>query len=297
MRLPRAGDGGRERQRVIKGGRSALVTRTAADTAHGVCYTFQSSGRWGPAAAPTASDAARGHAHGTTRFRHGAVGGGALPPPQHAHNLLLNFKYPIETPIELCRRCAATTPTRTPSQRRWPNSCWSARTAAWPSCTARQSPGSSWWWCGRPSSRRRRTRKNATRADPTSRGSTASWRLPRAGTTAMKKSRIVTEGISGGGSLTGAVTRRLPISLDTMVPRTGNYTYDVGFWDLSIVQGPFSVAPCRTLALRFATLLHRCRYLHALHCERELRLNVVPVDDVARAVVACAFQVRGGYIG
>ena len=38
-----------------------------------------------------------------------------------------------------------------------------------------------------------------------------------------------------------------------MVPRTGGYAYDVGVWDLSIVQGPVSVAPCQTLALRFAT--------------------------------------------
>jgi hypothetical protein len=42
------------------------------------------------------------------------------------------------------------------------------------------------------------------------------------------------------------VTRRPPISLYMMVPRTGGYTYDVGVWDLSIVQGPFSVAPCQT---------------------------------------------------
>jgi hypothetical protein len=45
-----------------------------------------------------------------------------------------------------------------------------------------------------------------------------------------------------------AVTRRPPVSLDTMVPRTGGYTYDVGVWDWSIVHGPFSVAPCQTLA-------------------------------------------------
>jgi hypothetical protein len=32
-----------------------------------------------------------------------------------------------------------------------------------------------------------------------------------------------------------------------MVPRTEGYTYDVGVWDLTIVQGPFSVAPCPTL--------------------------------------------------
>jgi hypothetical protein len=50
--------------------------------------------------------------------------------------------------------------------------------------------------------------------------------------------------------------RRPPISLHTIVARTGGYAYDVGGWDLSIVQGPFSVAPCQTLetlALRFAT--------------------------------------------
>jgi hypothetical protein len=45
-----------------------------------------------------------------------------------------------------------------------------------------------------------------------------------------------------------AVSRRPPISLYTMVPRTEGYAYDVGVWDLSIVQGPFSVAPCQTLA-------------------------------------------------
>ena len=42
-------------------------------------------------------------------------------------------------------------------------------------------------------------------------------------------------GISGGRSLTGAVTRRAPILLDTMVPRTGGYAYDVGVWDLSVI--------------------------------------------------------------
>jgi hypothetical protein len=51
----------------------------------------------------------------------------------------------------------------------------------------------------------------------------------------------------------GAVSRRPPISLYTMVVRTGSYTYDASVWDVSIVQGPFSVAPCQTLTLRFAT--------------------------------------------
>jgi hypothetical protein len=38
-----------------------------------------------------------------------------------------------------------------------------------------------------------------------------------------------------------------------MVARTKGYTYGASGWDLSIVQGPFSVAPCQTLTLRFAT--------------------------------------------
>ena len=59
--------------------------------------------------------------------------------------------------------------------------------------------------------------------------------------------------VSGGGSLTGPSRDARRISLYTMVALTGGYAYTVGVWDLSIVQGPFSVAPCQTLALRFAT--------------------------------------------
>ena len=40
-------------------------------------------------------------------------------------------------------------------------------------------------------------------------------------------------------------------SLYSMVARTRSYAYDVGLWDSSIIEGPFSVAPC--LGLRFAT--------------------------------------------
>jgi hypothetical protein len=70
----------------------------------------------------------------------------------------------------------------------------------------------------------------------------------------MQKLRIVTIGISGGRSIAHAAdTRFPPISLYAMVPRTVGYAYDVGVWDLSIVEGPFSVAPCQTLEPRFAT--------------------------------------------
>jgi hypothetical protein len=47
-----------------------------------------------------------------------------------------------------------------------------------------------------------------------------------------------------------AVSRRPPISLSTIVARTHMYTYAAKVWDLSLVQGPFSVAPCHTLTLR-----------------------------------------------
>ena len=52
-----------------------------------------------------------------------------------------------------------------------------------------------------------------------------------------------------------AVTRRPPISLYTMVPRTGCYTYDVGVWDWSIVQGPF---PCRAVPSPDVTIRNFC---------------------------------------
>jgi hypothetical protein len=71
------------------------------------------------------------------------------------------------------------------------------------------------------------------------------------------------------GDRSRAVSRRPPIPLYTMVPRTGGYTYAVGVWDLSIIQGPFSVAPCQTLTLRFATCSSRCvRAGFVQTCER-----------------------------
>jgi hypothetical protein len=49
------------------------------------------------------------------------------------------------------------------------------------------------------------------------------------------------------GALTLNITCSDPISLDTIVARTESYTYAAKVWDLSIVQGPFSVAPYQTL--------------------------------------------------
>ena len=42
-----------------------------------------------------------------------------------------------------------------------------------------------------------------------------------------------------------------PIPLYKTVARTRMYTYAAKVWELSIVQGAFSIAPCQTLALRF----------------------------------------------
>ena len=55
-----------------------------------------------------------------------------------------------------------------------------------------------------------------------------------------------------------AVSRRPPISLYGIVARTHMCTYAANVWDVSIVQGPFSVAPCRTLRLRFAFSASLC---------------------------------------
>jgi hypothetical protein len=75
----------------------------------------------------------------------------------------------------------------------------------------------------------------------------AQLHCPQTVTAMEKKLRIEREGFRVGEELTGAVTRRPPISLDTMAPCAGGYTHDVGVWALSIVQGPFSVATCQTL--------------------------------------------------
>ena len=61
----------------------------------------------------------------------------------------------------------------------------------------------------------------------------------------MQKLRIVTVRDFGWEIAHAAVTRRPPISDYTMVPRTGSYTYDIGVWELSIVQRPFSIALCQ----------------------------------------------------
>jgi hypothetical protein len=63
-----------------------------------------------------------------------------------------------------------------------------------------------------------------------------------------------------------AVSRRPPIPLFTIVARTNMHTYTAKVWDLSLVQGPFSVAPCQTLTLRFAACSSPYEMAHQLTC-------------------------------
>jgi hypothetical protein len=72
----------------------------------------------------------------------------------------------------------------------------------------------------------------------------------------MQKWRIVTLGFRVGGRSRGRYATPAEFTLHD---GTGGYTYDDGVWDLSIVQGPFSVAPCQTLKSRFATFSSRHR--------------------------------------
>jgi hypothetical protein len=58
----------------------------------------------------------------------------------------------------------------------------------------------------------------------------------------------------------GAVTRRPPIALYSMVPRTGCYACDVAVWDLSIVEGPISCRPRAKPSVTIRDFPVRCRY-------------------------------------
>jgi hypothetical protein len=62
--------------------------------------------------------------------------------------------------------------------------------------------------------------------------------------TAMQQSRIVTGRDSGWGIAHGAVSRSPPISSTRWYPVPEATRTALGVWDLSLVQGPFSAAPC-----------------------------------------------------
>jgi hypothetical protein len=56
-----------------------------------------------------------------------------------------------------------------------------------------------------------------------------------------------------GDELARPCSPRPPYPFNMMVARTEGYTYAVKVWALSLVQGSFSVAPCQTLVVRFAS--------------------------------------------
>jgi hypothetical protein len=64
------------------------------------------------------------------------------------------------------------------------------------------------------------------------------------------------------------------------VPRTGDDTKNAGF---GVVQGPFFVAPCQTLAIRFATFASLCACALA---------GVGPAEILCSRLGACKGGVR-----
>jgi hypothetical protein len=91
----------------------------------------------------------------------------------------------------------------------------------------------------------------ATRGARSPRGGFGCW---RGWCTATKQLRIAHGRDFGWEIAHAAASRRPPISLDSIVARIEGYTYDTKVWDSSLVQGPLSVAPCRTPIVRFATV-------------------------------------------
>jgi hypothetical protein len=82
----------------------------------------------------------------------------------------------------------------------------------------------------------------------------------------------------------GGWSRRPPVSLLTSVPRTEGYTHHAKVWDLPLIRGPFSVAPCRTLLvipplcagadIEPYSLSHRCAPAQIL--------NAMPSGEIRR---------------
>jgi hypothetical protein len=75
-----------------------------------------------------------------------------------------------------------------------------------------------------------------------------------------------------------------------IVRRTEGYAYDAKLWDLCIVQGPFSVAPCQSLSLRFATFPSRYGALMHTTRPREIALS-------ARLQATVALAWRATWVG
>ena len=102
--------------------------------------------------------------------------------------------------------------------------------------------------------------------------------------TTMQKLRIVTVGVSGGRWLTWPFR---DVFLDKIVARAEGYTFAATVWDLSIVEGPFSAAPCHnpSITLRFAPSRLRCAPPLCSHHEGQAGHSLqLPTRSVASRV-------------
>jgi hypothetical protein len=114
----------------------------------------------------------------------------------------------------------------------------------------------------------------------------------------MEKLRIVTFKVFGWEIAHAAAARRPPISLDTMVARTGGYTYDVGVWDLSIVHGSIF---CRAVPNLSVTIRNFCIAMvvgaKTPPTSARLRLDDAPTPSMAvRELAMMAFtSLQGAY--
>ena len=97
-----------------------------------------------------------------------------------------------------------------------------------------------------------------------------------------------------------AVSPRPPISLDTSVSRTEGYTHAASVWDLCIVQGPFSVAPCQNISVTIRNFLIAVRRTTGLgagpgcaHGGRQVHFARVSRDGVRKIEPVRALLCRG----
>jgi hypothetical protein len=90
-----------------------------------------------------------------------------------------------------------------------------------------------------------------------------------------KSSRIVCVRDFGWEIAHEAISRRPPISVDTIVARTEGYTHDVGIWDLSIVQGPFSAVLYQSPKV---TIRNLCTAVNQVNSRTHVPINKIRCD-------------------
>ena len=78
--------------------------------------------------------------------------------------------------------------------------------------------------------------------------------------------------------LAGAVSRRPPIPLSTIVARIEGYTFGAKVWASFLIQGPFPVAPCPPLILHGWPVSRTCFHLLCERCGRSTTTSNAPVN-------------------